>query len=279
MELPDSLSRYFRIIAFQRFREDQLQIDWEDSFPNLSSQRNTLEDHFWQAYQKQNPQVDLYNGTICQLRHFEWRDGTVVLKLGPVQFKSHLFSWLKGRTLVDALPDGAQLGLGVSAVVLSSDDRILFIKRSQSVAAAPGQFDVFGGHIDPQKHNTGTSSTPVPSPFRAIRTELMEELNLAGGDIETVVGMGLIVNQVTSQPELVFRCHTTVGAAEIIRKAEGAADHLEYSHIIHIPNQPDKLRQLCIKYAGDFSPSGLGSLWLHYLERKSHIAARPPDAT
>jgi len=262
--LPEPLPRYFRILTRCSCKPNQLRVYWEETYPELSAARQTLEEHFWQAYQKNHPTAGVYNGTICQLRDYQATESELVLRLGPIHFKTHLFTITKGKILSHSIPDGPQTGLGVSATILTADNRLLFMKRSQKVATAPGLFDAFGGHIDPNHHRkNGPENTPCP--FHAILCELREELNLPPETIQQTKAIGLIENALTTQPEMIFSVRIAEKAEQVAEHATDAQDRSEYSHIIHIPNDAERIRKICLKYARDFSPSGLGALWLHYL--------------
>lgn len=276
MQLPDPLSRCFNIIFFKHFTNQDLLISWQDKFPELSLSRKQIEDHFWDSYLKQNPESSLFNGILCRLISYNFNNSPIKLTLGPIQFKTHFFSIKKGIKFAETLGENPKMGLGVSTTVVTSDDKILFMKRSDTVASNPGDFDVFGGHIDPESHRSqsGDITTPdpfmaiTPDPFEAIRLELTEEINVKPDQIESLEGVGLIQNQLNKQFELIFSCFTKTDAETIIKDAEYASDRSEYSHIIRIPNDAEKLGKICIKYASEFSPSGLGSLWFHYLMQK-----------
>lgn len=265
MQLPEPLRPYFYILSRQRFTRSELQVEWNEKQPQLSAARLEQEEHFWQSYLQQHPEADLFNGTLCQLLEYDFSRPPFHLVFAPIQFKSHFFSVMKGRHLrIQGAPP--RLGVGVSAVVISADESIFFVKRSERVAANPGQFDVFGGHIDPESHESvHPGGNLAPDPFVAIEQELQEELNLNRTQIRSLEGVGLLSNLLTGQPELVFRCFTSADAATINSIARQAIDRKEYSHLIQLPNEAEKLSLLCRKYAKDFTPSGLGSLWVHYL--------------
>ena len=210
------------------------------------------------------------------MRSCDFNRSPIKLTMGPIQFKTHFFSIKKGEKFAENKNESPNMGLGVSTTVITSDDKILFMKRSDTVASNPGHFDVFGGHIDPESHKSqsgGNSPDPfvaiTPDPFQAIRLELTEEIHLKQDQIDSLAGVGLIQNQLNKQFELIFSCFTKTDAVTIIKEAEYASDRSEYSHIIRIPNDTEKLRLICLKYASEFSPSGLGSLWFHYLSQPS----------
>lgn len=265
MHLPEPLSHYFEIILFRTFLRADLFIEWDESFLEISPTRTQLEDHFWDSYVRSHPQINLFNGTLCQLREIYWDTVPIRMKLGPISFKSHFFSIKKGKHFNDG-SDIPVSGLGVSAVVVSEDKNIIFMKRSNRVAADSSRFDVFGGHIDSEKHESlQKQGSLTPDPFIAIRRELEEEIALKPEQIVSLQGIGLIKNNITDQYEMIFLCRTAIPAAKIIEQASRAPDRAEYSHIIQIPDNPKKLQAICLKYAKDFSPSGLGSLWLYSL--------------
>ncbi|HDL17947.1 MAG TPA: hypothetical protein ENH29_02725 [Bacteroidetes bacterium] len=265
MQLPEPLSHYFEIISFRTFSRDDLYVEWDNSYSEISPARAELEDHFWDLYIQRYPQVNLFNGILCHLREIPWNTVPFRLKLGPISFKSHLFSIKKGKHLTGA-GDLSIPGLGVSAVVVSADKNIVFMKRSNHVAVDSGRFDVFGGHIDAEKHESlQKQGSLTPDPFVAIGRELSEEIDLKPEQIESLQGIGMITNQITGQYELIFLCRSAIPAEKIIARAQRAPDRNEYSHIIRMPDNPATLQSICLKYAKDFSPSGLGSLWLYSL--------------
>ena len=276
MQLPDPLNKYFKIIFFKQFTNQDLLISWQDKFPELSSARKQIEDHFWDSYLKQYPESNLFNGNICRLISTEFNKTPIKLTLGPIQFKTHFFSLKKGNKFAENLNEKPKTGLGVSTTIITSDDKILFMKRSDRVASNPGCFDVFGGHIDLESHQLQSGDT-TPDPFIAITRELTEEIFLKQDQIDVLTGVGLIQNQINKQFELIFSCFTKTDAETIIKDAENASDRCEYSHIIRIPNNTERLRLICLKYASEFSPSGLGSLWFHYLMQKSQKQINNPD--
>jgi len=273
LQLPDPLNIYFDIILIRKYKRSDLQINWHENFTKLSQERKQIEDQFWESYIKKNPNSQIFNGTLCQLTNYNFSSSRIVLILAPIKYKTHFLYMKKGK-LVSENSHFPQMGLGVSTVVLTTDDQILFMKRSQEIAANPGQFDVFGGHIDPERHESLQGGDGLlPDPFVAISTELKEELNLKSEQITDLIGLGLITNKITGQYELIFQCTTNYSTDEIINQAKKAQDKAEYSHIIRIPNNLEKIYLICLKYASDFSPSGLASLWLHYLSEKEKTLA------
>ena len=263
MELPEPISQRFKVLALRKFQQNDLRIFWEEEYPARSSERKVEEDSFWNSRLQQNPDANFFNGTLCELRKHDFSTTPIQLILGPIEFKAHFFSVSEGESTKKDT-GSSNMALGVSAVVLSGDSKLHFMKRSQDVAAGPGQLDVFGGHIDPNLHSVRIpQGDKAPDPLAAIAAELEEELNLRESQITSLEGIGLIENCITGQPELIFRCRTFLDSEAIILRARRAKDRREYSRIMHLPDEVEELRKFCLDYATEFSPSGLGNIWLH----------------
>ncbi len=260
MKLPEPIGRQVQILALCNFNPHNLQIHWDQKPVQQLPEQVKLANEFWEMSIRQNPLSKLYNGLLCRLRHFEFSPSSLVLTLGVVEYKTHLFAILNSQK--QTRNDLPNMGLGVSAVIISDDDQVLFMKRSDTVAIYPGKYDVFGGHIDTELTHGGKN---IPDPFQAIKTELDEEINLKENKITNLEGIGLIKNQFTGQPELIFRCKTSLDSQTLIEHSQQAKDSAEYTDILSLPNKSDSLQQFCLKNTGEFSPSGLGNIWVHSL--------------
>ncbi|XP_008837182.1 uridine diphosphate glucose pyrophosphatase isoform X2 [Nannospalax galili] len=83
----------------------------------------------------------------------------LVLRLGLTSYRDFLgtnwsssASWLRQQGAADWGDKQAYLAdpLGVGAALITADDFLVFLRRSQQVAEAPGLVDVPGGHPEPQ---------------------------------------------------------------------------------------------------------------------------------
>lgn len=83
----------------------------------------------------------------------------LLLNLGLTSYRDFLgtnwsssASWLRQQGATDWGEKQAYLAdpLGVGAILVTADDFLVFLRRSQQVAEAPGMVDVPGGHPEPQ---------------------------------------------------------------------------------------------------------------------------------
>ncbi len=148
--------------------------------------------------------------------------------------------------------------LGVSAVVVSSDQQIVLLKRSALVGEDPGKIDVWGGHIHPEEH----AINGVPDPFCAIASEILEEANVSLGDDELLTCLGLIETTTTLKPEMIFWVQLQKTAKELFKLARAKTSG-EWSALMSIPNQTAALEKFLDEYGDQISPSAYGALSLH----------------
>ncbi len=264
MKLPEPLKQLFQIITLCNFTPHNLHIFWDDNLESQSAKQVKLKNEFWQKRLQKNSGSYLFNGKLCRLRDFESTLNSMTLTLSPIEYKTHLYAILKASEITKSRTKFPNLALGVSAVVVANDAKVLFIKRSKKVTIEAGKYDVFGGHID-QKQNVELGQIEKPDPFISIKTELHEELNLSNSQINNLTGIGLIKNLLTGQPELIFRCKSNLDSFNLVEQSKLAKDKVEYSDILTMSNEPDVLQKFCLDNALDFSPSGLGNIWVHSL--------------
>ena len=116
----------------------------------------------WDNRLKENPR--LFNGTKFRV-HSVASDssGTFTMNLGLTDYREYLgTNWAPEVERWQARGRG-QFGdpqaflsdpMGVGAFVVTSDDHVIFLKRSLHCAEAPAMWDVPGGHSEPEVHVT-----------------------------------------------------------------------------------------------------------------------------
>jgi hypothetical protein len=214
-------------------------------------------DNFWESESAGKPY--LFNGELCRLARWEKRDEQLIISLGRANYKEQWYSNAFCREIIPQYGDDVLCrALGVSAVIVSSDQQIVLIKRSAEVGEDPARLDVWGGHIGPEEH----AINGVPDPFCAIATEILEEANLTLSDDEALECIGLIETTTTFKPEMIFRVRVQFSAAEIFKMAK-AYPSAEWSALLSIPNRTESVRNFLQDYGAQASPSAYGALWLH----------------
>ncbi len=134
--------------------------------------------------------------------------------------------------------------LGVSALVLTSDGRLLLGRRSREVTLHAGYLHTFGGMLEAADRRAEGDGAPYDVFGSAVR-ELCEELPVAPEDIERIKVIGLVRDVHLLQPELLFAVslrQTSIALEQ--RIAQGAqpppADGVdEHTGLEHCSDDPD----------------------------------------
>jgi len=198
-----------------------------------------------------------FNGVMARLNNWRQKKNQVVFELSPTDYYTLLFSNQNVLKISRSWGDKhLSRALGISAVVVSKDERICFMKRNQHVGEFPGRYDVFGGHIDILDFDK------KPDIFAAMEQELFEELNLASENYYLTL-IGLIESIPNRKPELIFHAKSSKNYQELTRLAASALDGNEYAYIFNVMNQPEMLENFLFDNREDFSPSAYGSVTLY----------------
>lgn len=109
----------------------------------------------------------------------------LLLHLGLTSYRDFLgtnwsssASWLRQQGAADWGDKQAYLAdpLGVGAALVTADDFLVFLRRSQQVAEAPGLVDVPGGHPEPQALCSGGSPQHKDLPGELVVRELFSSV-------------------------------------------------------------------------------------------------------
>ena len=251
------LQEPFKILISETFPRQRVKINWDASERVLPLDLQTKIDDFWSTELIHKPH--LFNGDLCRLNHWQKKDDYLILDLGRTNYKEQWYSNAFCREIKEQFGnDSPARALGVSAVLVSSDQQIILLKRSAEVGEDPDKFDVWGGHIHPDEH----AINGKPDPFCAIATEILEEANLTLSEDEPLTCIGLIETTTTFKPEMIFRVQIQLRAAEVFKLAK-AYRSSEWSALMSITNRPESLRQFLQEYGEQTSASAYGALWLH----------------
>jgi hypothetical protein len=95
----------------------------------------------------------LFNGQLCRLDGWQCSGTDLEIVLGLTEYKELLYSNNHtAQVMTEYGSEALSNALGISAVLLSRDDKLMMIRRSSAVGECPGMLDVLGGHIDPTEH-------------------------------------------------------------------------------------------------------------------------------
>ncbi|KPP71963.1 Nucleoside diphosphate-linked moiety X motif 22-like [Scleropages formosus] len=99
--------------------------------------------------------------------------------------------------------------LGVGAVLQTMDNHVVFLRRSQKVAEAPGLLDIPGGHPEPKAVCRGVSEESIQVEqlpeeavvrelFSSVQTEIKDEVNIPLSCLSEPILMGIALNHTSA---------------------------------------------------------------------------------
>ena len=171
--MDTDISILFVVSASKRLTRSTLKVDISDIYNRkllYSDKEQEIKD-IWQRRVEENPK--LFNGTKFRIDSMT-QDTT--LNVGVTCYRDYL-----GTNWSPRVKELLELGqndhnnpqvymsdpLGVGSLVVTSDDRVIFLKRSKHCAEAPDMWDVPGGHAEPEVSawDDGKVSLPPPPPL------------------------------------------------------------------------------------------------------------------
>jgi len=243
----------FRVLAFGPFESEHIHICWKPEELNIPDRLLQEIEHFWATLKHRGH----FNGRISRLDRWQIQNGSLVLHLSPSDYRTLLYSNQYTERISNKWGERfLSRALGISAVVVSTEQQILLMKRSASMGEFPNRYDVFGGHIDVPTENS------APDVFHAMQQELHEELALKSTDYSLEL-LGLVESSINKKPELVFAAPAKRSIPELLHQAQTARDKNEYVQLFAVANREDALAQFLDKNSTSFTPSALASLCLY----------------
>ncbi|XP_028917568.1 uridine diphosphate glucose pyrophosphatase NUDT22 [Ornithorhynchus anatinus] len=169
--------------------------------------------------------------------------------------------------------------LGVGALLATADGRLVLLRRSRTVAEAPGMLDVPGGHPEPQavcpgdhpRHEELPGELVVKELFSSILREIRDEVNLPLATLSPPLLLGIVRNETSAgraSAEFYVRCSLTSEQVRQLYQIGGPEAHesseiifLEVKDLPHLEDTPEVWGELC--------PSAKGAVLLYNLVRGS----------
>jgi hypothetical protein len=210
-----------RIHLHGPFRPGQIASRWSPApRPPVPPAIQNVIDQSWQEANAR-PGVHLFDGPMCRLDGWKQTPGRLTLDFSITSYKPFVGTNLSHPELADQFgPDILANALGVSAIILAGDGRLILGRRGPSVIHYPDRLHTFGGCIAPVAH---------VDVFNEVRRELDEELNLSAQDVSDLYCTGLVEDQSLRQPELVFAALCRLDSAQIIARLDGAEHSAAWS--------------------------------------------------
>ena len=200
----------------------------------------------------------LFNGRLCRLIDCKSEHRKLTLTLGAVSFKEFLgtnvaaphIRYVHGsEVLADAL--------GVSAAIVTRDGFLVLGRRSDAVAHYARRIHPIGGVVK------GADGGSPPDLFEAILKEIHEETSLSAERITHIVGLGLVRDKRTVQPEFIFDIEVDVDVLGFRRACAAARDAGEHSEILSVRNDSSAVVTFIEQYGSELTPVAIAALMLH----------------
>ena len=242
------MKEIYSVLAKGPFANEDVRVIWQEKpfcFPPDFVDEVT-------TYWEQIKAPHIFNGELVRLDELTTGKNKLVLELSPGNYATLLYSNEYVESIVNKWGNSyLSNALGISAVVVSSDNKIILMKRSVNVGEFPNCLDVFGGHIDKPENGY------TPDVYAAMQKELNEELALNELDYDLEI-LGVIRTQVNRKPELIFSAFANKEFNEIVRQAGEADDRFEWDAISGIPIT--QLFSFLKRERKNLSPSAFASL-------------------
>ena len=171
---------FFKVLFADQFNQGQVTVNWDSRKNEFPLDLRNQIDLFWQQEIIETRKSKfIFNGELCRLNDWRIKNNQLKLEFGLSNYKELLYSnQFTSENEEQFGHDSLSRAIGVSVVLISSDEQIILIKRSGVVGENPGDLDVLGGHIHPLEN----AVNGIPDPFAAIKAEMKEEVHLAFED-------------------------------------------------------------------------------------------------
>jgi hypothetical protein len=181
--------------AIGTWSPEQIHVSWTASTRPSIPEVEQLIDGAWRET-LQRPGIHLFDGPMCRLESLDAHEGAMHLRFSRTSYKPFLGTNLTNAHLADKYGSEALANsVGLSALVISSDDFVMLGRRNDRVAYYPGRVHPFSGALEPR------DDLDV---FDDIRRELREELSLGEDGIEQLICAGIAMDMSIRQPEMIF---------------------------------------------------------------------------
>jgi hypothetical protein len=215
--------------------------------PNIPEVEQLIDRAWHDASQR--PGIHLFDGPMCRLECLRTGEHFMHLTLSRTSYKPFMGTNLSNAHLADRYgPEVLANPVGLSALVLSSDDFVSLGRRNERVAYYPSYVHPFSGALEPR------DDLDV---FADIRRELREELSLGDDNIERLTCAGIAMDLSIRQPEMIFAARVRHTKQQV----ESQLDIEEHHGIWSAPATREGIEQ-ALASSEKFTPVGVAGLLL-----------------
>ncbi|XP_062576615.1 uridine diphosphate glucose pyrophosphatase NUDT22-like [Saccostrea cucullata] len=245
----------------------------------------------WNKRVSENPKI--FNGTKFRLSSVSLSNDILTLNLGLTCYKDFLgTNWGKNAKVLgedgvrDFQDSQAYMSdpLGVGTIVLTTDDKVIFLTRSEHCAEAPGMWDVPGGHPEPQeivgkmpfeeiKFSDLNEEKVVREIYDSIMREVVDEVNIPASSLSQPNFIGVAQNiSAAKRPsaEFIIRCSLSSSEVKDLYIKGNQDEAYESTNIQFVPR--DTVLSLTPSHEmwANLAPSAKGCVMLYKLYSNIH---------
>ncbi|CAN6984569.1 hypothetical protein Bca4012_006416 [Brassica carinata] len=235
----------------------QVSVDFSKSHDRIQHPDHDLEDSIAQAWeQRTQGNSSLFNGQKFRFGSFclDGDAGTselphVCLRLGLTDYRTFVGTNLSSQWeqfLVTSQDDCVRCRhtsspLGNAAVIETSDQKIIVLRRSDNVGEFPGHYVFPGGHPEPmsvgidshqlEKDGDALNKKVTQEMFDSITREVVEETGIPASSLSTPLFIGISRRELNVRPAMFFFIKCSHHSDDIPRLYSSAEDAFESTQL------------------------------------------------
>ncbi|CAF1708809.1 nudix hydrolase 9 [Brassica napus] len=235
----------------------QVSVDFSKSHDRIQHPDHDLEDSIAQAWeQRTQGNSSLFNGQKFRFGSFclDGAAGTnelphVCLRLGLTDYRTFVGTNLSSqweKFLVTSQDDCVRCRhtsspLGNAAVIETSDQKIIVLRRSDNVGEFPGHYVFPGGHPEPmsvgidshqlEKDGEGLNKKVTQEMFDSITREVVEETGIPASSLSSPLFIGISRRELNVRPAMFFFIKCSHHSDDIPRLYSSAEDAFESTQL------------------------------------------------
>ena len=252
----------FKILIDGVFDEIDVEVIYSDEFKRAMLKNKDTEEFIetqWNAkvHEAKEKGIKIFNGPLFRLNDLRSTDNKqLILELGRTDYKEYVGTRTEEfhhnnnfRTLANPL--------AICAAIISREGKIV-VERRGEVDVYSGQYHVIGGFMDRSFDFVGN----IPSPFKAIRREIKEEIGLSLKNTRLLLG-GIAYDLITPHPEMCFFVEVDLSCKDIsdiflTHEVDQEVHRLEF-----IGGSKDELIEFITSHHGSISVTGEACMVLY----------------
>lgn len=262
----------YRVEQFGPWRPEQIQIHFEQREFQPEPSQPDLIDQSWRQQQAEARirGFEMFNGKLARLISSCSRPAgspqddaagaltaqpTLQLTIQPTDFRTFMATNLVAAERFTARADA----MGISSIVRTSDNRLLFGRRSQQVAYNRGKLHTIGGVLDWIRPAGGGNIADGNWLHDQLLKELYEELTLQPEDISRVDFMLLARDKRIWQPELLCVTDVALSASELSARWRESREY-EHDELWSCPDSAAAAVDAMARHVGQMTPLGRAAM-------------------